>query len=396
MTVSCEEKIKKNSLTRESIFEIFRDMLFINKLYYIQNGIRDKYLCEQYTKLIVSYLAIVLHECIQVGFIKKCDLDKGVLKILRTIRQRTIKLIPKKSSESICKIIDTMGIDFKHYCFDIQILMNKMRKDEIISINFTYYDLLCDAVMKYFNALVSIPINIVRICSRIIDPENYKQWPINEEDDIFIEYKDSISKRINLKNYPFASAVCFCDHTILDEEKLMILYYYTMVKHSMMIETLVPDYTMEDTLTSTIRSKTKFRAIIIENLGMYLKDAKTSIAEELRIGIGKIITDINFFSRNRALKNNIHYSKIDFFPFEDILQIYNQQQLYLETILKIFDSKLNIKIDWKYKFIRFIADRTDSTMIALRKKNKNYKRWEDVPEEEWEQVKKGLKRKIPD
>lgn len=35
-------------------------------------------------------------------------------------------------------------------------------------------------------------------------------------------------------------------------------------------------------------------------------------------------------------------------------------------------------------------------MIALRKKNKNYKRWEDVPEEEWEQVKKGLKRKIPD
>ena len=169
-----------------------------------------------------------------------------------------------------------------------------------------------------------------------------------------------------------------------------------MVKHAAIIETLAPDYIMEDTLISTIRSKAKFRAIIIENLGKYLKAAKTPLAEELRIGIKKVIIYDNFFSRNRALKNNIHYSKIEFFSFEDILRIYNQQQLYLETILKIFDSKLNIKIDWKYKAIRFIADRTDSTMIALRKKNKNYKRWEDVPEEEWEQVKKGLKRKIPD
>jgi len=396
MNICYEERQKMDNWSRNSFFEIYRDMFFINKMFYIQKSIKDRYLREQYTKLIISYLAIILHECIQAGFIKRCDLDKDVIKILGLIRQRIIKLIPDDSSKSICKIIDTMGIDFKHYCFDIQILMNEMRKDEIISINFTYYDLLCDAVMKYFNALVSIPINIVRICSRIIDPENYKQWPINEENYIFIEYKDSISKRINLKNYPFASAVCFCDHTILDEEKLMILYYYTMVKHSMMIETLVPDYTMEDTLTSTIRSKTKFRAIIIENLGMYLKDAKTPLAEELRIGIKKVIIYDNFFSRNRALKNNIHYSKIEFFSFEDILRIYNQQQLYLETILKIFDSKLNIKIDWKYKAIRFIADRTDSTMIALRKKNKNYKRWEDVPEEEWEQVKKGLKRKIPD
>ena len=394
MSVGCEEK--KENLSNDSIFEIFRDMSFINKMYYIQNGIKDRYLRDQYTKLIVSYLAIILHECIQAGFIKKCDLDKNVIKILRLIRQRIIKLIPNESSESICKIVDAMGIDFKHYCFDLQILINEIRKDEIFSINFTYYDLICDIVMAYFNALISIPINVVRDCSRIIDPENYKQWSINDENDIFIKYKDSISGRINLINYPYASVVSFRDHTFSNEEKLMILYYYTMVKHAAIIETLAPDYIMEDTLISTIRSKTKFRAIIIENLGKYLKAAKTPLAEELRIGIKKVIMYDNFFSRNRALKNNIHYSKIEFFSFEDILRIYNQQQLYLETILKIFDSKLNIKIDWKYKAIRFIADRTDSTMIALRKKNKNYKRWEDVPEEEWEQVKKGLKRKIPD
>lgn len=394
MSVGCEEK--KENLSNDSIFEIFRDMSFINKMYYIQNGIKDRYLRDQYTKLIVSYLAIILHECIQAGFIKRCDLDKNVIKILRLIRQRIIKLIPNESSESICKIVDAMGIDFKHYCFDLQILINEIRKDEIFSINFTYYDLICDSVMAYFNTLISIPINVVRDCSRIIDPENYKQWSINDENDIFIKYKDSISGRINLINYPYASVVSFCDHTFSNEEKLMILYYYTMVKHAAIIETLAPDYIMEDTLISTIRSKAKFRAIIIENLGKYLKAAKTPLAEELRIGIKKVIIYDNFFSRNRALKNNIHYSKIEFFSFEDILRIYNQQQLYLETILKIFDSKLNIKIDWKYKAIRFIADRTDSTMIALRKKNKNYKRWEDVPEEEWEQVKKGLKRKIPD
>lgn len=110
-------------------------MSFINKMYYIQNGIKDRYLRDQYTKLIVSYLAIILHECIQAGFIKRCDLDKNVIKILRLIRQRIIKLIPNESSESICKIVDAMGIDFKHYCFDLQILINEIRKDEIFSIN---------------------------------------------------------------------------------------------------------------------------------------------------------------------------------------------------------------------------------------------------------------------
>ena len=191
MSVGCEEK--KENLSNDSIFEIFRDMSFINKMYYIQNGIKDRYLRDQYTKLIVSYLAIILHECIQAGFIKRCDLDKNVIKILRLIRQRIIKLIPNESSESICKIVDAMGIDFKHYCFDLQILINEIRKDEIFSINFTYYDLICDSVMAYFNTLISIPINVVRDCSRIIDPENYKQWSINDENDIFIKYKDSIS-----------------------------------------------------------------------------------------------------------------------------------------------------------------------------------------------------------
>lgn len=396
MNICCEERQKMDNWSRNSFFEIFRDMFFINKIFYIQKDIKDRFLREQYTKLIISYLAIILHECIQAGFIKRCDLDKDVIKILGLIRQRVIKLIPDDSSKSICKIVDSMGIDFKRYCFDLQIQINENRNDEIFSINFTYYDLLCNNIMEYFNALISIPITLVRDCTKIIDPENYKQWPINDENDIFEKYKDSVSRKISLKNFPYASAVSFYDHTIPDKEKLMILYYYTMIKHAVIIETLVPDYTMEDTLTSTIRSKTKFRAVIIENLGKYLKNTKTSIADELRIGIENVIIDGNFFSRNRALKNNIHYSKIEVFSFEDILQIYNQQQLYLETILKIFDSKLNIKIDWKYKAIRFIADRTDSTMIALRKKNKNYKRWEDVPEEEWEQVKKRLKRKIPD
>ena len=142
----------------------------------------------------------------------------------------------------------------------------------------------------------------------------------------------------------------------------------------------------------TKRAKCKFRAIVIENIGQFLKAANSSLAEEMRRNINKVITP-SFFSVNRSIKNNIHYKKITEFDQNDIQNVYVQQELYLKIVLNIFEEKIKYNVGLKYKLIRFIADKTDATMIEVRKMNPKRKKLEDVTVEEWEEAKERLRKK---
>ena len=93
------------------------------------------------------------------------------------------------------------------------------------------------------------------------------------------------------------------------------------------------------------------------------------------------------------MKNNIHYKKTTVYGKDEIVKLYAQQELYLEAVKKIFDSKIKYKVGWKYRLIRFIADKTDATMIEVRKKNKNMKRFEDVSIDEWENARECIRKK---
>lgn len=61
-----------------------------------------------------------------------------------------------------------------------------------------------------------------------------------------------------------------------------------------------------------------------------------------------------------------------------------QQEIYLKTVLDIFEDKIKYNVGLGYKLIRFIADKTDATMIEVRKMNPERKKLEDVSIEEWE------------
>lgn len=92
--------------------EVLNDMYFITKIFIIQSQISDKWLRDYYTKLAISSLSIVLHECLQAGLLNKQKSDREAVKLLRTIRHRMVKLVPKRSSDSIKSLMDT--ITMKH------------------------------------------------------------------------------------------------------------------------------------------------------------------------------------------------------------------------------------------------------------------------------------------
>lgn len=374
--------------------EILQDMFFVAKIFQIQNYLDDKWLKDYYTKIAISYLSIVLHECLQAKLLDKEKADKVAVKILASIRQRIVKLVPDGNSDSMKHIIDTMGIDFDHYCFDLQITLNESNNQELFDIGFTYYDLLnTTEELDVFNSLIRIPFQIIEGVLSETSLNEFKAELAILGQSIYSNMGDYVSKSIVLHKYPYASGVFFKYPEICREDKLVVLYYYTLVKQAMMLDILIPDYTYKDEIViDTTPAKCKFRAIIIENIGQYLKKSDSPMAKELCVGINNAV-EKSFFSKNRSVKNNIHYKKTTVYGKDEIVKLYAQQELYLEAVKKIFDSKIKYKVGWKYRLIRFIADKTDATMIEVRKKNKNMKRFEDVSIDEWENARERIRKK---
>lgn len=374
--------------------EVLNDMYFITKIFIIQSQISDKWLRDYYTKLAISSLSIVLHECLQAGLLNKQKSDREAVKLLRTIRHRMVKLVPKGSSDSIKSLMDTMGIDFDHYYFDLQIVLNELNHQELYDIGFTYHDLLKGFEdMEVFNSLIRLPLGIVKDVLTSVAPSER----INEIMGVFQKscsnIAEYVSTKISLHKYPYASGVFFKSPELDRDDKVVILYYYTLVKQGVLLDELIPE-SAEETLDffDSMKSKCKFRAVLIENIGLFLKTVNTPLSEKMCAEIDATMHP-SFFSLNRSIKNNIHYKRITCLNIDNTQRLYNQQELYLKKVLRIFEDEIKYNIGFAYKFIRFIADRTDATMIEVRKKNPERRNLEDVSIDEWEAARERLHRK---
>lgn len=376
---------RSKDMNQTVAIEILHDMYFITKLFEIQSRMDDKWLRDYYTKIAVPYLSIVLHECLQAGVLDKKESDKDVIKLLKSIRKRIVKLVPIGSSHSMKHFMDTMGIDFEHYCFDLQIALNESNHGELYDIGFTYYDLLEGTEdMKSFDSLIKIPLQIVESILTSEPLCKHRTETITMFQSIYSGIANIVSAEVSLHKYPYASSVFF-KHSKLDkDDKVAVLYYYTLVKQSLLMDVLIPESVEEAMdIFDTLRAKCKYRAVIIENIGRFLKCARTSLTEEMCNKINAAM-DSDFFARNRSIRNNIHYKMITEFSKADIKKMYMQQELYLKTVLDIFEDKIEYNVGVGYKLIRFIADKTDATMIEVRRMNPERKKLEDVSIEEWE------------
>ena len=376
---------RSKDMNQTVAIEILHDMYFITKLFEIQSRMDDKWLRDYYTKIAVPYLSIVLHECLQAGVLDKKESDKDAMKLLKSIRQRVVKLVPIGSSDSIKHFMDTMGIDFEHYCFDLQIALNEFNHRDLYDIGFTYYDLLQGTEdMKIFDSLIKIPLQIVESILTYEPLCKHRTEIILLFQNIYSDIANIVSAEISLHKYPYASSTLFKHSKFDKDDKVAVLYYYTLVKQGLLIDVLIPESVEEAIeIFDTLRAKCKYRAVIIENIGQFLKCARTSLTEEMCNKIN-VAMDSDFFARNRSIKNNIHYKTITEFDKTDIKKIYIQQEIYLKTVLDIFEDKIKYNVGLGYKLIRLIADKTDATMIEVRKMNPERKKLEDVSIKEWE------------
>ena len=143
------------------------------------------------------------------------------MKLLKSIRQRVVKLVPTGSSDSIKHFMDTMGIDFEHYCFDLQIALNEFNKRDLYDIGFTYYDLLQGTEdMKIFDSLIKIPLQIVESILTSEPLCKHRTEIILLFQNIYSDIANIVSAEISLHKYPYASSVFF-KHSKFDKDDIV-------------------------------------------------------------------------------------------------------------------------------------------------------------------------------
>ena len=99
------------------------------------------------------------------------------------------------------------------------------------------------------NSLINIPLQIVEgMISRFFswDLEQYKKAFDISNQNMYLSQGQIISKEISLHKYPYASGILFKYPEPCREDKITILYYFTLVKQAIVLNVLVPDIINED------------------------------------------------------------------------------------------------------------------------------------------------------
>lgn len=381
---------KKNSVA----MEVLRDLTFCVELIEMQNSLHNVELKVYYSHIELEWLSIVLHECIQAKLIDKNIIQKKYINILKYIRQRVVKTSPSENGTTVQLITEDMGIDYGHYIFDLIITLNEKDKQKLFGVNFSHWDIDSEFRKNYkeYNELLTIPYTIISY----ILANNLKE----EKQTILKAYKiynkkmvEAIENKIKLERYCYSSGVFFRNPEISSLDKQIILYYYTFFFQAHIIDELLPslwDGDKQEYIFGCMKSKVKYRAVIIENFGQFIMKQDTPLSVEIKQNIENTLRDKSFFSQNRKIRNNIHYKVISPISKEELNQIHSLQNKYIDCVLLTFSRHLKYKIGTNYKFIKWLAFHTDTTIQEVRRKNKSLKCYEEITEKEWKEARERI------
>ncbi|MEA4987298.1 MAG: hypothetical protein VB095_04515 [Anaerovorax sp.] len=146
-----------------------------------------------------------------------------------------------------------------------------------------------------------------------------------------------------------------------NQEKYYILYRYSLIKTVFLLDD-IPEVKLflqnssgGEFLIDTTFSAIKLRAMVICLLGdigndfqnKFLKD--TPLIKEINKAVAKVIDRSDFYKKNRAIRDNIHYSKTQVISNDDYEFISTYQKRYFAAVLNVFEKNLFVNFGLKYK-----------------------------------------------
>lgn len=310
---------------------------------------------------------------IQAELIEEQYIDQNVRNFIQELRVRFLKRKAKETGAHINKIYDEMGIEFEHFMYDLILTVDQKDNTNLYSISFGLWDL---ATMKkdnvlLFNSLAQMPEKIIEGIFKQYD-DALSRDVLEKIEKICENKATEVERMMAPVKYPYPSGVLFRNPEPCKQDKFLILYYYSYFKLFQIVDMLIPNFKVEvgDLCIDVSCSLKKLKAMLIEQFGNEIRALDTEMVSDIKQNLIESIHEEDIFKVNRKLRNNLHYSVIENIEQEEWGKIQVFQKQYFEIVLKTFEKNLRFNFGRWYRFIRWIADHTDSTMREKRKEIK--------------------------
>lgn len=167
-------------------------------------------------------------------------------------------------------------------------------------------------------------------------------------------YARELDEKMNPVKYPYASAVFFKNPEPQDQDKYLILYYYSYFSLFNMLDEFVPALNVETRALglNISYSMMKLKAMLVVVFGDILLDLDTPMARVIKKEFKNSFGDSDIYSLNRRLRDNIHYKKVDEISESELKRIDNFQRKYMQIVLAVFEGNIKFEFGPWYQFIK--------------------------------------------
>ena len=330
--------------------ELLNDSFWLAYILKIANKIENLLMRSYLSNFLLFFSSIYSQELIVANLGKISPNITMTKKELKKIRMNNMKLLPTKKTEYIKNKINNMGIDFEQYVFDMTIICN--HNLELFDINFRMWEYknVKKDQFESLNALINTPLTWTK---RFLGERYEEIFKLLEG--LSGKYLENIEE-YKFKCYSYPSCKFFSNELTIDE-KIYIMQRYGLIKSIIWLEKIFKEkisIEFENFTFDFEKFLLKIKAIAIEKIGNDRKNCEYKLIKELMIINNKTV-DNNFFRINRKVRDNIHYNKINPINKDESIILREYQDIYLKNLISIFDSNINVKFDFRYKFALALA-----------------------------------------
>ena len=340
-----EINIKQNKVVNEILNDAFA-LGFVLELKRLISDVNHK---EILSSFLIFFSSIFCEETITSGFGGLSGKRDVTLKQIEELRNYNLKYCPSINSDKTRKVVTEMGIDFSSYVFDIIL---RFDSNELIDINFRNWKFNKKEYFELLDGSVATPLRWLEILMPEIYPLMKKAMQPYYEKYIF-----EISKW-NINNKIYSTHKLFAKSKLSNDEKVYILNRFGLIKNVLILDKMIKDMNVIINIGpfkfDLFKYILKCKAVLIEMLWNDYKSNNLEILDKI-FETNKQFVPKCFYSINRRIRNNLHYSQFDEVSEMEIKDISEYQDIYLENVLNIFKIEMTCNFGFKYKLALLCA-----------------------------------------
>lgn len=369
-----EKAVLEENHQREIACEVLQDLFTMYMCFNIQSKIKSSFIQELYGYIMVFFYSIFLHELYKANLIDENQYTKIPKSLMNELRQRFLKKKAEIGKRHLDSIRKEMGIDFDHFMYDIILTVDTKDRSKLYSVNLGLWDLerIQKEKLELFNSLAGFPEKLIKELLRGMENREMADDLIKIFDAACETHAAKLDNIMSPVKYPYASAVFFKNPEPEEQDKYIVMYYYSYFSLFDMLDTFVPTLQVNGKIMNinVSYSMMKLKAMLIVVFGEVISGMDTAMVKNIKKHIEDCFGESDEFKLNRRLRNNLHYNSVDKLSDKELERIDIFQRKYMEIVLDVFKENIKFKI-WKwYQLVKWIADHTDEKILEEKKKNK--------------------------